>query len=289
MKNKRKMGRYLFWGILIITCLLAIIIPANTWNSQKVKNSRIIHNSKLNPVILIPGSSATQNRFDELIDVLNTSTNRAHSLLKITVKKTGELKITGKIAKRDMQPFIVVGFEDNSNGYSSIKKQAKWFNTAFNYLSDKYKFNQFSGIGHSNGGLIYTTFLEKYFDNKAASINTLMTIGSPYNGEETNQSTRTQMLADFVADRKKIPTDLVLYSIAGTENYTNDGIVPYQSVNAGKYIYQNQAKSYTEITVTGNESEHSDLPQNKQIVALIKQYVMDSNDSKKNGPDDKKQ
>ncbi|MHC9533013.1 alpha/beta hydrolase [Dellaglioa sp. BT-FLS60] len=287
MKNKRKMGQRLLIGLAVLACLLAIIIPANNWNRQKVKNSRIIHNSKLNPIILIPGSSASQNRFDELIDVLNTSTNRAHSLLKITVRKTGKLKITGEIAKRDRQPFIVVGFEDNSNGYSSIKKQAKWFNTAFNYLSKKYKFNQFNAIGHSNGGLIYTTFLEKYFDNKAASINTLMTIGSPYNGEETNQSTRTQMLADFVANRKKIPKDLVMYSIAGTENYVNDGIVPYQSVNAGKYVYQNQAKSYTEITVTGNESEHSDLPQNKQIVALIKQYVMDDSGSKNTDLDDK--
>lgn len=288
MKNKRKIVKYVFIWIAILACFLSVIIPANTWNNKKVKTSRIIHNSKLNPVILIPGSSATQNRFDELIDVLNTSTNRTHSLLKITVQKTGKLKITGKIAKRDMQPFIVVGFEDNSNGYNSIKKQAKWFDIAFTYLADKYKFNQFNGIGHSNGGLIYTTFLEEYFDDKAASINTLMTIGSPYNGEETNQSTRTQMLADFVKNRKKIPTNLVLYSIAGTENYNNDGIVPYQSVNAGKYIYQNQAKSYTEITVTGNESEHSDLPQNKQIVALIEQYIIASQNSKNNGPDDKK-
>lgn len=122
MKNKRKIIRYLFIGVAILICFLAVIIPASTWNNQKVKNSRIIHNSKLDPIILIPGSSANQNRFDELVDVLNTSTNRAHSLLKITVRKTGKLNITGEIAKRDMQPFIVVGFEDNSNGYNSIKK-----------------------------------------------------------------------------------------------------------------------------------------------------------------------
>ena len=42
---------------------------------------------------------------------------------------------------------------------------------------------------------------------------------------------------------------------------------------AGKYIYQNQAESYTEITVTGEDAQHSDLPTNDEVVALIKQHI----------------
>lgn len=44
-------------------------------------------------------------------------------------------------------------------------------------------------------------------------------------------------------------------------------------VTAGKYIYQNQAASYTEITVTGEDAQHSDLPTNDEVVALIKQHI----------------
>jgi len=57
--------------------------------------------------------------------------------------------------------------------------------------------------------------------------------------------------------------------------------VPYNSVNFGKYIFQDQVKHFTEITVTGANTAHSDLPQNKQIVSLIRQYLLDENVSGK--------
>lgn len=64
-----------------------------------------------------------------------------------------------------------------------------------------------------------------------------------------------------------------MYSVAGTITYDSDELVPDASVSAGKYIYQNQAASYTEITVTGEDSQHSDLPTNDEVVALIKQHI----------------
>lgn len=33
------------------------------------------------------------------------------------------------------------------------------------------------------------------------------------------------------------------------------------------------AKSYTEITVTGEDAQHSDLPTNDEVVDLIKQHI----------------
>ena len=57
-----------------------------------------------------------------------------------------------------------------------------------------------------------------------------------------------------------------MYSVAGTITYDSDELVPDASVSAGKYIYQNQAASYTEITVTGEDAQHSDLPTNDEVV-----------------------
>ena len=31
------------------------------------------------------------------------------------------------------------------------------------------------------------------------------------------------------------------------------------------------------MTVTGNDAQHSDLPQNQQIVSLIKEYILNQN------------
>lgn len=102
-----------------------------------------------------------------------------------------------------------------------------------------------------------------------------MTIGSPYNFSEANLSHKTQMLADFIKYRDKLPKKATVYSVAGTENYDSDGLVPARSVEAGKYVYQGVVKHYTEITVTGDNAQHSDLPQNRQIVSLIRQYMLD--------------
>lgn len=50
----------------------------------------------MTPTILIPGSSASQNRFDGLVKELNKGVNK-HSLLKVTVKETGAMTVSGKL------------------------------------------------------------------------------------------------------------------------------------------------------------------------------------------------
>lgn len=269
------------WSIIfLIASLIGIGIlawPSIQWMHKNVTAISKRHDSNMSPVIFIPGSSATQNRFDGLIDKLNDRRGKRHSLLKVTVHTNDRISYSGSIRPRDNEPFIVVGFENNKDGYSNIKKQAKWFSIAFNALAKKYQFNNFKAIGHSNGGLVYTMYLENYFNRDDISIKKLMTIGSPYNFSETSLSHKTQMLSDFIKQRKKIPKTLSVYSIIGTQNFDNDGIVPARSAEAGKYVYQGQAQHYTEITVTGNDAQHSDLPQNQQIINLIEQYILAKN------------
>ncbi|MBF7124854.1 alpha/beta hydrolase [Pediococcus pentosaceus] len=269
------------WSIIfLIASLIGIGIlawPSIQWMHKNVTAISKRHDSNMSPVIFIPGSSATQNRFDGLIDKLNDRRGKRHSLLKVTVHTNDRISYSGSIRPRDNEPFIVVGFENNKDGYSNIKKQAKWFSIAFNALAKKYQFNNFKAIGHSNGGLVYTMYLENYFNRDDISIKKLMTIGSPYNFSETSLSHKTQMLSDFIKQRKKIPKTLSVYSIIGTQNFDNDGVVPARSAEAGKYIYQGQAQHYTEITVTGNDAQHSDLPQNQQIINLIEQYILAKN------------
>lgn len=271
---QRKSTKWLF--AFVIVMLILLILPTFVWTKHNNADLAKRYNSKLSPIIMIPGSSATVNRFDEMVAKINEETKQKHSLLKVEVSKNNELHYEGKLDKRDNEPFIVVGFENNRDGYNNILKQAKYFNKAFDSLQDKYHFNHFKAIGHSNGGLIYTAFLENYFSKYAKEIKLtkMMTIGTPYNFSEQSMQRKTQMLADFIKNRKKIPKNISMYSVAGTENYTSDGIVPQESVLAGKYIYQGQVKQFMEITITGTKAQHSDLPQNSQIIDLIKRYIM---------------
>lgn len=259
---------------LVCLFLIGLAVPSYSWTRKNVQKIEKFYNSKLSPIIMIPGSSATENRFDGLVTKLNQDRQGTkHSLLKVKVWNDGTITYSGSIDAKDNEPIIVIGFENNKDGYSNIKKQAKMVNQAFEALQSKYNFNNFKGLGHSNGGLIFTAFIENYLGDYDVDLKTLMTIGTPYNFTETNIKNKSEMLADFIKNREAIPTTLHMYSVAGTITYDSDELVPDASVSAAKYIYQNQAVSYTEITVTGEDAQHSDLPTNDEVVALIKQHI----------------
>lgn len=271
---KRNWWRWLL-GLIV---LVGVCWPAYNWSKANISTLKNAGRTRMAPVIMIPGSSASQNRFDSLITELGKETPQKHSVLKLTVQTDGSIKYSGRIDQRDNEPFIVIGFANNKDGQVNIEKQAKWLKIAFKSLVKTYKFNHFYALGHSNGGLIWTLFLERYLKaTPKVHIDRLMTIASPYNMESTSTTKKTAMFKELYRYRTGLPRSLTVYSIAGTENYTSDGTVPYNSVNYGKYIYQDQVKHFTEITVTGANTAHSDLPQNKQIVALIRQYLLDEN------------
>lgn len=263
----------LFCIVAIFIIIFCFAFPGAIWAQKNAKRLQDQKNSPLAPIIMIPGSSASVNRFDRLVAQINRDDHQNHSLLKVKVFNDGHMTFAGSIRPNDNQPFIVVGFENNHDGYSNIKKQGRMFNQAFKALVRRYNFNHFSGIGHSNGGLIYTEFLENYYSGRNVRINRLMTIGSPYNFAET-ANRETQMLHDFRVKRNRLPKNLIMYSVAGTENYVEDGLVPVSSVEAGKYIYQGVVKHYTQITVTGRLAQHSALPQNSEVLDLIQRYIL---------------
>lgn len=260
--------------IFIFIVLILVGIPSYFATKDNVSTLAGRYNSPLSPIIMIPGSSANATRFEDLVGTINKKFDEHHSLLELTVHTNDTITYKGSIKNNDTRPFIVVGFENNKDGYSNIKQQARWFSVAFEALKNRYKFNNFDAFGHSNGGLIWTYYLEHYFNDDSINIHRMMTVGSPYNFEEKNQSKRTQMLDDFIKNKNKLPSALTYYSIAGTKVYTDDGIVPIGSVESGKYIFEGNIKHYTLITLTGDNAEHSDMIANPQFISLFHQYII---------------
>lgn len=271
----RKKSRRILISIIIVLVLIAL--PTYFWMKHTNRYLALQEKSRMSPVIMVPGSSATKERFNQLIELLNKNTDKKHSVLKLEVYNNGKISYNGTIARNDNEPFIIISFENNKDGLSNIKKQAAMLNDAFDELTDQYYFNNFKAFGHSNGGLIWTYWLEHYYANYQDNIKikSLMTLGTPYNFAEKSIQTPTQMFTELIKYRDKLPKTLNVFSIAGTENYDSDGLVPEESVQAGKYIFQKQVAHYTTMTVTGDEAQHSDLPQNKQIVKMIEEYLLD--------------
>ncbi|KJU95309.1 alpha/beta hydrolase [Streptococcus gordonii] len=230
---------------------------------------------KISPIIMIPGSSATENRFNRMVKKLNRNQHPHHSLIRIKVWNDGHMTYRGHLRKKDKQPIFVVGFQNNRDGYKNIKQQAAMFDAALTVLRDKYSFNSFKALGHSNGGLVFTVFLQQYLANHfGLEVEKLLTIGSPYNLNKKNLNHRVSMLDDLVADQGKLPKKLHHLSILGIFFRDGDGIVHRSSVEAGSLIYKGKIASHREVVITGKDAHHSSLPQNEQVVDLIREFLL---------------
>ncbi|KXT77147.1 Cell surface hydrolase [Streptococcus sp. DD11] len=148
------------------------------------------------------------------------------------------------------------------------------FDRAFAQLLSHYQFASFSGLGHSNGGLIYTAFLQRYFQKyEGVTMEKLLTIASPYNLNRKNPDKQTDMLKDFLAQQDRLPANLQHLSIIGLFLGETDGIVHRTSVEAGRLIYKGRIHSHQEVVITGKKAHHSALVLNDEVISLIKKFL----------------
>ncbi|MCY7019177.1 alpha/beta hydrolase [Streptococcus sanguinis] len=255
----------------------ALFLKINTLiNNLVARSIKQLPASKqsIEPIIMIPGSSATENRFNRMVKKLNRNQHPRHSLVRIKVWNDGHMTYRGHLKRKDRNPIFVVGFQNNRDGYENIKQQAAMFDAALTVLLDKYSFNSFKALGHSNGGLIYTVFLQQYLANHSGvEMEKLLTIGSPYNLNKKNLNHRVPMLDDFVSNKGKLPKKLQHLSILGIFFRDGDGIVHKSSVEAGSLIYKGKIASHREVVIVGKDAHHSSLPQNEQVVDLIREFL----------------
>lgn len=86
------MKRYKKWLclILILVATIACAVPAAVYARNNADKLQMRRDSRMSPVIMIPGSSASVNRFDTLVQKINQRDRRNHSLLKVYVKENGQ-------------------------------------------------------------------------------------------------------------------------------------------------------------------------------------------------------
>lgn len=218
-----------------------------------VKTPKTIKTGVHCPAIFIPGSSAGKNRFDLTFKMMNINPK---NVLKLVVNSNKVISTTGVF-----KGYVVIAFENNRDGYENIKEQARLLDAAFAYLVSRFDFEEFNAVGHSNGGLNWTIFLEKYFGNYDKTILNLVTIGTPFNLDRKDGK-KTPMLIDLIRKKNSIPRNLKVHAIAGLD----DGIVANRSAWASKDIFYKTVADFTELNVSGLTSYHSALPQNQLIV-----------------------
>ena len=80
----KKINKFSIIGLILLV-LVAIAIPSASYASKNAQRLKEQKNSPLAPIIMIPGSSATVNRFDRLVAQINRDDHQNHSLLKVKV------------------------------------------------------------------------------------------------------------------------------------------------------------------------------------------------------------
>ena len=78
--NLRKKSRQILFSLIVVLILIAL--PTYFWMKHTNRYLALQEKSRMSPVIMVPGSSATKERFNQLINLLNKDTDKKHSVLK---------------------------------------------------------------------------------------------------------------------------------------------------------------------------------------------------------------
>ena len=83
--------------ILVAVFLIGLAVPSYSWTRKNVKEIETFYNSKLSPIIMIPGSSATENRFDGLVRKTVLVLSIASSRLRFGTMGVSPLRVKSRI------------------------------------------------------------------------------------------------------------------------------------------------------------------------------------------------
>ncbi|MBO0423973.1 alpha/beta hydrolase [Enterococcus plantarum] len=229
------------------------------------------------PTIFVPGTNGTVNRFNGLIKALDSKAD----VLKVTVATDGTVSSKGKLTSTAENPIIVIAFEDSSD--ETLPVQGKWYQLALHYIQEKYSFETYNYLGHSNGGLVITSYLEEFQQTGDPELAKLITLGTPYNDTSkkyneavtsfTQLKETSDLLKGYLTNLENIPDTIEMLNIAGeVDDTASDNTVPVQSVFSGRYIYQDQVAEYQEVLIEGENTSHSELVENQKVVQLLKDF-----------------
>lgn len=271
-------------ALVLITFLATSYFGIRFYQQQQLPKVPTEAQPAKNPVFLIPGTNATNKRFNSFTESLMEEQVTSNAVLKIQVKKDGKIHYLNQLKKNSERPFIVVGFEDNTE--KAVDIEAKWFQNVVLDVKKKYPFSTFDAVGHSNGGLVLATYLENYQTTSKPQMNRLITIATPFNDTKaeyndnnlafTEVKKASHLLTNFIEKQTQLPSSLKVLALAGNQekNETHsDGVVPVQSAFASRLFIKKQVASYQESIITGKQTGHSDLLDNSKVQNQVKAFI----------------
>lgn len=266
--------------VVIVSSFFALSVSekleAATFKSNFLQQKRSLQLSQ-SPLVMVPGTGGTTERFDGLIASLHTT-----NVLKVTVHPDEKVTMTGKLTNTAQQPIIVIAFEDASD--DALPLQGKWLQIGLHAVGTRYAFHEYTFLGHSNGGLILTQYLEEQYNENEPTLVRAMTLGTPYNDmpDQYNEKQVTfdtpkaysPQLTKYLDHQAQIPS-VDLLNVIGDTGEATDEVVTMTSVLAGRLVYQDKG-AYQETIIT-DDAQHSALVENQEVIHLIQTFLLQEN------------
>ena len=120
MNKRMSKNPNLKWLILTLLLVILLAIPGYSWMKKDNWARAQRQKSMLSPVIMVPGSSATTERFNQLVRQLNSKTATKHSVLKIKVSTKGTLSYS------ETWSLCYVEAPTSENWYNTLVEKVSW-------------------------------------------------------------------------------------------------------------------------------------------------------------------
>ncbi|MBC2241445.1 alpha/beta hydrolase [Listeria booriae] len=277
-------------SVTFIALLIFLLAGCSTDKTTEQDMKNLPDLSAQTALILVHGTGGSTDTFDGFSDVFIDDYHTSNECIKLHIGTDGALTYHGTFSKKALHPIVQIGFADSIA--ASITQQAIWLRLAMEDLQKKYKFAAFDGVGHSNGGLVLSTYAQKYAKT-APTLERLVAIGSPYNDLDpddnkgdlafTDVPKATPLLQKYEKNRAKINPDLLVLSIASNidDGSFSDDIVPVLSAFGSRLIFKNEAKAYLESYYKGEEYDHRTLFASPDIQKKIAWFLYEYPGDKK--------
>lgn len=251
--------------IAISAALCLIVVKTHSVDAATTDNSS-------NPVIFVPGAYDTDESWQKSIAQIDP--NNVHPVVRFSANSNGKiLRQDIRSGNSDERPFVVVTFPQNAYKEDVIAKDADALRDTLTTYNLKNPFKNADIVGHSNGGSIITTYLEKnasksgfpfHFDH-------FLSIGTPYNFQAANGAENTSFLNKLILASGSLPKDLNVTNVIGSmpNDSSTDGVVSRDSALSGQKIFEGKVASFKQLFITGEDAQHGNQESSPQVAELI--------------------
>lgn len=268
--------------ILGLGLLLLVLAGCGNSKASEKELENLPNLSGETALILVHGTGGSTDTFDGFSDTFIDDYKLSNERIKLEVGTDSKLTYHGVFTKNAKHPIVQIGFADSID--ASIEQQTDWLRIAMQDLEKRYHLATFDGVGHSNGGLVLSTYSQKYAKT-TPTLERLVAMGAPYNDldEEDNDGdlafddvpVTTPLLKTYEDNRAKMDSNLLVLSIAADidDGSFSDDIVPVLSALGSRLIFKDTAKVYLESYYKGAEYDHRTMFANPDIQKKVAWFL----------------